>query len=418
MRKCVIVAVSMMSVVNISGASADDIVSIGVLAPLKGSYTVLGEDAVRGVETAVSQLKDTLGETKIQLFIKSTDNSVDSVLTAAKSLIKEDDVRIIIGPSSSDAGVAIRDFSKTQPNVTFINGISSAPEATYINPSENFFRFNTDSVQWSSGLGDYVFNEKEFRRVAIVADDYPFNHAQVFGFEKEYCSAGGEIADKRWIKSGERNFDDVIASLPDDIDGIYLGLAGSDALTFLGKYKEANGKAKPIGSSITADGFFLGASDGLKNLVIGMPLATPQVDTWSDEGWQSYVKSYKDNFPSDQRFEFPSIFATGYYNAAKAALICISNMGDFQQEKSTALHTCLSNLELDAPNGPIVLDENRQAIGNNYVAEITEQPDGRLVKKLVRISENISQSTSLGKEDISGFGKPGHKSPSCNRKNN
>jgi len=418
MHKFAIATISLMSVLDISNVSAEDTLNIGVLAPLKGSYTVLGEDAVRGVKTAVSQFNDVLGETEIQLIIKPTDNSVNSVVTAAKSLVNDDKVRIVIGPSSSAAGVAIRDFSKTQPDVTFINGISSAPEATYTNPSENFFRFNTDSAQWSAGLGDYVFNEKQLKRVAIVADDYPFNHAQVFGFEKEYCSAGGEIVNRHWIKSGERNFDAIITKLPKDIDGIYLGLAGSDAITFLKKYNEASGKAKPIGSSITADGFFLGASGQLKDLVIGMPSGAPQVNTWSDEGWQSYVKAYKDTFPSDQRFEFPSIFATGYHNATKAVLTCVSRMDTFRENNSKALRDCLSNLQLDAPNGPITLDENRQAVGNNYIAEIAEQPDGRLVKKLVRIGENISQEMSLGKNGLSSLGGSAYKIASCEHKNN
>ena len=33
------------------------------------------------------------------------------------------------------------------------------------------------------------------------------------------------------------------------------------------------------------------------------------------------------------------------------------------------IRSCLSNLELNAPNGKITLDENRQAIGPNYVSD-------------------------------------------------
>ena len=69
---------------------------------------------------------------------------------------------------SGSEGIAIRDYSKTRPDVTFINGISGAMETTYVTPSENFFRFNIDGAQWSAGLGEYVFNEKDYKYVATI----------------------------------------------------------------------------------------------------------------------------------------------------------------------------------------------------------------------------------------------------------
>ena len=37
----------------------------------------------------------------------------------------------------------------------------------------------------------------------------------------------------------------------------------------------------------------------------------------------------------------------------------------------------LANMELDAPNGKITLDENRQAIGTNFVTEVVEDAEWR-----------------------------------------
>ena len=48
-----------------------------------------------------------------------------------------------------------------QPGTTFINGSSGAMETTYVDPSDNFFRYNTEGSQWSVGLGEYVFKEKK-----------------------------------------------------------------------------------------------------------------------------------------------------------------------------------------------------------------------------------------------------------------
>ena len=114
---------------------------IGVLATLEGTFTALGEDGVRGMQTALAQYGNEVGGREIELIIQSTDASPDSAIRGARKLVEQDGVDIVIGPLSGSEGIAIRDYSKTQPDVTFINGISGAMETTYVDPSDNFFRF-------------------------------------------------------------------------------------------------------------------------------------------------------------------------------------------------------------------------------------------------------------------------------------
>ena len=121
-----------------------DPLKVGVLATLEGTYTALGEDGVRGLKTALAELGDKMGGRDIELFIGPTDASPDSAVRAARKVVEQDGVDIVIGPLSGSEGIAIRDYSKTQPQVTFLNGISGAQETTYVDPSENFFRFNMD----------------------------------------------------------------------------------------------------------------------------------------------------------------------------------------------------------------------------------------------------------------------------------
>ena len=68
--------------------------------------------------------------------------------------------QILVGPLSGDEGLAVKDYAKTQPDVTFINGTSAAQDTTLRDPAPNFFRFSTDGAQWMAGLGDYAFNEQ------------------------------------------------------------------------------------------------------------------------------------------------------------------------------------------------------------------------------------------------------------------
>lgn len=412
MQKLLLATVSMFAMLFPYQAAAEEPIKIGVLATLKGTYTVLGEDTVRGAKTALKQHGKNIAGKSVELVIEPVDTTPQSAIAAANKLLAKG-VDIIVGPLSSEQGKAIRDFSKTKLQATFLNGISGAVETTYVNPSENFFRFNTDNAQWSAGLGDYVFNQKNYKKIAVVADDYAFNYAQLFGFESEYCATGGEVSKRHWVALGTQDYKDAIANIEPDVEAIYLGLSGSDAIRFAKQYKVSGGTAKFIGSSITIDGALLNAPKEVKNLFVGMASSGPQADTWGDKKWQDYVKAYKDFFSPEQRFLGPSILATGYYNATSAALMCLQKIDGDLSSGHGKFRQCLSNIVLDAPNGPVKLDENRQAIANNYISEIVEQADGSLVKKLVGIRENVNQTHGLSKKAFEALGLPGRGQNVC-----
>lgn len=400
--------------IAMSGASvAADTIKVGVLATLEGTYTVLGEDGIRGMKTALGQAANMAGGKELEIIIASTDASPDSAVRAAKKVVEQDKVDIVVGPLSGSEGIAIRDYSKTQPQVTFINGISGAQETTYVDPSDNFFRFNMDGAQWSAGLGNYVFNEKGYKTVATVGEDYSFIYTQVFGFALEFCAAGGEITERLWVPLGTKDFASIIASLPDEVDAIYLGLGGGDAVNFLNQYQQAGGDAQLIGGSIMVDPTVLSSKGKAKEALIGVPSSGPQADTWDNEKWQAYVKAYQDAFPPEERFPSPSLLGTGYYNATTAMIQVLNSIDGDLSDGHAKFREGLASLELDAPNGMITLDENRQAIGTNFVTEVVETEDGGLATQVVSVVEGINQTLGIDGEQFAGIGLPSRDVPEC-----
>ena len=230
MKKSLLGAVSALAIVASASLAQADTIKIGIMATLEGTYTVLGEDGVRGVKSAVAKYGQVAGK-DVELVIQSTDASPDSAVRAARKLVEQDGLEVLVGPLSGSEGIAIRDYSKTQPQVTFINGISGAQETTFVEPADNFYRFNMDGAQWMAGLGSYVFNEKGYKTVATIGEDYSFIYTQVYGFALEYCQAGGQITERFWVPLGTKDFASIIAALPDDVDALYLGLAAATRST-------------------------------------------------------------------------------------------------------------------------------------------------------------------------------------------
>ena len=416
MRMKLLMAAAMISLAGT--AQAQDKIKIGVLATLEGALTTLGEDALRGMEIAMKQAGAKAGGKTIEVITFSTNASPDSAIRGARKLVEQDKVDILIGPVSGSEGIAIRDYSKTQPQVTVLNGSSGALETTYVTPSPNFFRFNMDGSQWLVGLGAYIYNEKKWRKIATVAEDYSFPYTQLFGFIPEYCSLGGQIAEKFWVPLGTKDFASIIAKLPDDVDAIYLGLGGGDAVNFFNQYAQAGGKAKLIGGSILVDQTVLSSKGAAKRIAIGIPSAGPQADVWDNAKWNAWVKLYQDSFPADKRFTSPSLTGTAYYNDFNAVFQVLNDIKGDLSDGHKKLREGLAKLELDAPNGKIKLDQNRQAIGTNFITEVVELPNGDLVNKAVKTVPDVKQTLAFTPEQFAKLGLPSRTNPECKKSYN
>ena len=378
--KSLMLSASLTAVLSATGAWADDL-KIGAIAVLEGAFAVLGEDSMRGVELALREFNYTAGGHTIELITGSTDASPDSAVRAARKIVEQDGAPIVVGPLSGSEGLAIRDYAKTQPNATFLNGSSAAQDTTLRETADNFFRFSTEGAQWMAGLGEYVYNEKGYRSVAVLAEDYSFPYTQVFGFLEPFCRAGGSAPqDARfYVPIGNKDYSSVIAALPDEVDAIYVALGGADAVNFLTQYEQAGGELPLIGGSITVDQTVLGSKGRARDFVIGTPSAGPISDTWDDPRWAAFVSSYKAAFPDG--FPSPSLFAHAYYVNTKAALLALNEVDGDLSDGGAKYREVMSNLSFETPTGMVSLDERRNAIADIFLTEVVEGPDGNLVNK-------------------------------------
>ena len=195
-------AAAILAVVLAGGATAQQPVKIGLLATLEGPFAAGGQDGMRGAELAVKQRGGMVAGRKIEILKASSDAKPDVAVNATRKLVEQDKVDIMVGPLSGSEGIAVKNYSKTQPNITFINGSSGAQQTTLQDPSPNFFRFNTEGAQWMVGLGEYALKTKGYKKMALIAEDYSFPYSQVQGFMSEYCKLGGRVTHKAWVPLG------------------------------------------------------------------------------------------------------------------------------------------------------------------------------------------------------------------------
>lgn len=168
---------------------------IGLLATLEGPSAAPGQDGMRGADLALKQKNGMAGGKKIEFVKVSSDATPDKAVAATRKAVEQDKVQIMIGPLSGDEGVAVKNYAKTQPNITFVNGSSGAQATTLVDPAPNFYRFNTEGAQWMVGLGEHALG-KGYKKMFLISEDYGFPYSRVQGFMASYCAKGGKVVDK------------------------------------------------------------------------------------------------------------------------------------------------------------------------------------------------------------------------------
>jgi len=365
----------------------------GAMLPLinRGATPVSG-DPTKGVENAV------IAGHPIELVYGGSDATPDKAVEEARRLVEQEKVDILVGPLSGSEGIAVANYSKEQPGVTFVNGISGAQDTTLKVRSPNFFRFHNDGTQWTAGLGDYAYNTLGWRNVVTIGDDYDFPYSQIAGFVAEFCSIGGNVTKRLWPPLGEEDYSSYITQIPEDVDGFFMGVGGTGTVAFVKQYEQLRGNLadKIMGGIFMTDPVIL---KELGNQVVGVVTAGMTSGDSQESSYLDYSSALDTAYP-DLKGTASSVFAYGYYTAMEAIAQALEQVKGDLSDGHSAFNDALANLELDAPLGTIKLDENRQAIMDNFLQQIVKDntgddvPDVKTIKTIPQVDQTFAGAFS------------------------
>jgi branched-chain amino acid transport system substrate-binding protein len=392
----------------LGSAAAQETLKIGLLANLEGPFAVPGQDGYRGAEMALKEKKGMAGGKKIEFVKVSSDATPDKAVAMTRKAVEQDKVQIMIGPLSGDEGIAVKNYAKTKPDITFINGSSGAQATTLADPAPNFYRFNTEGAQWMVGLGEHALS-KGYKKVFLVAEDYGFPYSQVQGFMASYCAKGG----KAWVPLGTKDYAAVVSKIPKDIDAVVVVLGGSDAVNFLNQYEQAGGNKPMIGGSITVDQTVLNYKGKRRESLLGTASAGPMADSIDTPEWKKFVADYKAQFKDG--FPSPSLFAYLYYINTRATLEALDAVKGDLSGGQKAYRAALQKTDFKGPAGEVKIDANRNGVGTTYITEVAKAADGSFYNKVVKTVPNISQTLGLPEADFKKMGLGSRDVPDCRK---
>src|SRR4051812_8347307 len=375
-------------------------VKIGVLTTCGGPFATFEGQSLSGakyalIEQAGGKADGTdaqdqvtgakVKDTPLAISYGCSDATPDKAVAEARRLVENVGVQILLGPLSGDEGVAVAEYAKSQPDVTFVNGTSGAQSTTLTVQAPNFFRFGGDGAQWMAGLGTYAYKEKGWRKIAILGEDYSYPYTQAAGFVSEFTSLGGEVTARSWVPLTQTDWSSPVAQLPRDVDGVLLLTGGTNTVAaekaFIQIGKDPGDYL--LGGSVVMDPTSFTVGDQLDGLVGASP-----VPVGSDEqAWQDYLDGFAKEFPD---VDAQSLFTALYYDGMQAILEALDQTGG-KVDDPAAFQEALGSLKPSFPRGDVTLDENRNSVQPNYVVQIVKD-GGELGSKLVSTIDDVDQT--------------------------
>jgi branched-chain amino acid transport system substrate-binding protein len=391
-------------------------IRIGVLGVCQGVFAPLYDQVVAGADLPLLQRGGKLSGEKpadgvsgaivsghrIELFYGCSDETGERALAEVRRLVEKEHVQILVGAETSAAGVAIRDYAKTKPDVTFSIALSPTAETTLSTPAPNVFRFTTHALQWTAGLGTYAYRTLGWRRAIVVGNDFSYPYDEAAGFIAEFCSLGGHVVKRIWAEAGP-------PPIKETADGYFITV-------FLPQYVTAAVGALPLRGPLGRR-ILLGAAgityaaDALGARAVGVVGGSGNPIGSSAPAWTRLRAEYRRAFPN---VPFTA-FVPSFYDAMEAPLRGLEKVDGNLSDGGARFRTALAGLDLDLPTGHVRLDAHRQAIAPNYLQQVQRGPSGGYTLRTIRTVESVDDS--YAGRFAPGKPLPSRTRPACTRGN-
>jgi len=244
-----------------------------------------------------------------------------------------------------------------------------------------FVRATSTSAQCSYPMADYCAKTLKYKRMAAIADDFAYGHESVGGFQKVFEDAGGTLVQKLFSPLNAPDYGSYIAQLKPDVDGVFIGFAGSNGFRFFKQVNEYGLKTPIVGGMVAFDEV---AVRNMGDYALGSLSScwyTAQLDNPINK---RFVAAYR----ADNGYD-PGQYASGTYLYGEVLFAAIEALKGKVEDKQ-AFIKALRGVRVETLRGPIEFDDYGNVVGSIYIRKV-EKKDGRLVNTNIHTYPKVSQ---------------------------
>jgi branched-chain amino acid transport system substrate-binding protein len=372
MMKKTCVALACSTLLASGAVMAADSMKVGMMTTLSGPGAGLGIDIREGFELAVKHLGGKLGGITTEVIVADDAQNPETAKQITERFIKRDQVDIATGVVFSNIMLAVGPaFFGAE---TFYISANAGP-SQYAGAECNPYFFN---VAWQNdnlheAMGKHV-QDKGFKKVAMVAPNYPAGKDALTGFKRFYK---GEVADEVYTKLGQLDYAAEIAQIrASGADALYIFLPGGMGINFIKQYSQSGMLKK---TPLFAPGFS-GDEDVVKAVGPAME-GVFNTSHWYREMDNPVNQRFVADFQKDTG-RLPTLYASQGYDAALLIDAAVKSVGGKIEDKA-AFRKALETVKAPSTRGEYHFGNNHYPVQNYYLREVVKNADGSVSNKYV-----------------------------------
>jgi branched-chain amino acid transport system substrate-binding protein len=362
-------------------AAQGEPIRIGLMTVKTGPLASGGLDMERALVMYLRERNYMLADRKVTLSVGDSAGVPAQARTKLQELVEKDRIQVLIGPLATAEALASDDYIRSQQLSTI--SVAAAEDMTQRKPNPWFVRPTSTSSQCAQPLADYCYRTLNYRRMAVIADDIAYGHEMCAGFQRVFEDAGGKIVQKMFSPLTVPDYGTYLAQLKTNIDGLFLGFAGSNGFRYLRQFNEygLRGKVNVVGGMTALD------EAVLRNM--GDEALGIVTSCWYSAELDNPVnRKFAPAFRAEAKYD-PGFYAAATYTDA-AVLEAALNVVQGRIEDKKAFMVALRKTNVLTCRGPVGFDDYGNVVGNIYIRRV-ERKEGRLVNSVIFTYPSVSQ---------------------------
>lgn len=351
-------------------AQAADKLKIGFLSTLSGPGAGLGVDIRDGFALGLKHSGGKLGGMPVEMVTADDQQNPEVAKQSAERLIKRDKVDFMTGIVFSNIMLAVGP-SVFDAKIPYIS--ANAGPSQYAGEQCNPYFFN---VAWQNdnlheAVGKTV-TEKGFKKLVLLAPNYPAGKDAMTGFKRYYK---GAVVEEIYTKLGQLDYAAELAQArAAKPDAMYIFLPGGMGINFIKQFVGA-GLSKDVtlfGPGFSAD------EDVIK--AVGEPmLGMFNSSHWAHDMDNAANKKFVADFLKDYG-RLPSLYASQGYDAALLMNAAVRDVKGKVEDKP-ALLKAIKAAKFESVRGAFKFNRNQYPIQDYYLRVITKDGQGRVTNR-------------------------------------
>ncbi|MBB5047971.1 branched-chain amino acid transport system substrate-binding protein [Rhodopseudomonas rhenobacensis] len=370
-------------------AFAADPIKIGVVTPLSGTYTPIGQQVRWGLELAASEVNAAGGimGRQVQLIFEDEEANPSVAVQKAEKLFDVQKVDFLTGTVNSGSTLAVGQTAERAGKL-IATTVSFADSITTDKCSPNVFRVNARAGQQSTALAAWVIKQKPKAKVYFLGPDYEMGRSTVATFKKTVEALGATPAGEVFAPLDSKDFTQYFGQLRQARpEVLYTSVAGNDTVRLLTQMQDF-GLLKDllvVGASGTVTSQNIAAiGAAAEGFGTGVGYST-QIDTPENK---TFVAAFKAANKSD-----PDLYGADSYGLIYFYKAAVEKAKSTDTDK---VREAMRGLEWATPQGKKTMRAgDHQAIQPMYVVRVS---GGQF-----KIVGNVSGEEAIGPDDCKRF---------------